>query len=91
MFKSNIDDNREVDKYNDKVLGLVVADMYRVILEEDKEFTEVIKNYKMYTPKKSMDTFSRVFVKNLLNNNLKRLILSSEKKSDLKGELFGNE
>lgn len=91
MFKSNIDDNREVDKYNDKVLGLVVADMYRVILEEDKEFTEVIKNYKMYTPKKSMDTFSRVFVKNLLNNNLKRLILSSEKKSDLKGELLGNE
>lgn len=91
MFKSNIDDNREVDKYNDKVLGLVVADMYRVILEEDKEFTEVIKNYKMYTPKKSMDTFSRVFVKNLLSNNLKRLILSSEKKSDLKGELLGNE
>lgn len=87
VFKSNIDDNREVDKYNDKVLGLVVADMYRVILEEDKEFTEVIKNYKMYTPKKSMDTFSRVFVKNLLNNNLKRLILSSEKKSDLKGKI----
>ncbi|KAI5736172.1 hypothetical protein M8J76_000642 [Diaphorina citri] len=89
VFNSKIDENRNVEKYDDKVLGLVVADMYRAILEEGKEFTDVIKNYKMYTPKKHMDTLlSRVFrVKNLLNNNLKRLITSLENKNDLQGKI----
>lgn len=87
MFKSNIDDNRHVDKYKDKVLGLVVADMYRAILEERKDSDDVIKDFEKYTPSKNMDLFSRPRVRSLLKHNLKDLIKSFEKKSALQGEM----
>ena len=48
----------EVDKYKSELMGLVVLDMYRVILEKDVKKDVIMKDYVKYVPK-------QIFMKHL--------------------------
>lgn len=61
------------DTYKRELIGLGVADMYRVILEEDKSRETVEQNYKQYMPKEVVKQHM-FFLKKPVQDTLKKII-----------------